>query len=325
MAAPSIQTLQRIASETGHQADTVEKVMRLLDILQEIARDRILSERLVLKGGTALNVFHLGLDRLSVDIDLNYIGALDRAAMEAERPTLEAALNRLLESQGYAIRRQPAEHAGGKWVMRFASALGGNKRLELDVNYMARQPLFGASRIPSIAIDDVQASDVPVLDLREVVAGKLVALFDRHAARDLFDARRILSIDGLDWKQIKAAFLAFGACARRDWRTVSIDAIKGDPRELRQKLMICLPRGYFGGKESIDDWVEETVALCGRRYAFLLDLSVPECDFLDGVLDRGEVNAGRLDAAENLRARIAAMPMLAWKCRNVRVHRNLDN
>ena len=103
MAAPSIQTLQRIASETGYQADTVEKVMRLLDLLQEIARDRILSERLVLKGGTALNVFHLGLDRLSVDIDLNYIGALDRAAMETERPTLEGSLNRLLASRGYAI------------------------------------------------------------------------------------------------------------------------------------------------------------------------------------------------------------------------------
>ena len=42
----------------------------------------ILTERLALKGETALNVFHLALDRLSVDIDLNYIGALDRAAME---------------------------------------------------------------------------------------------------------------------------------------------------------------------------------------------------------------------------------------------------
>ena len=163
MAAPSIQTLQRIASETGYQADTVEKVMRLLDLLQEIARDRILSERLVLKGGTALNVFHLGLDRLSVDIDLNYIGALERAAMEAERPILEGSLNRLLASQGYAIRRQPHGHAGGKWIMRFSSALGGNKTLELDINYMARQPLFGAARIPSIAIGDVQVSDVSVL------------------------------------------------------------------------------------------------------------------------------------------------------------------
>ena len=44
--------------------------------------DPILTERLALKGGTALNVFNLALDRLSVDIDLNYIGALDLAAME---------------------------------------------------------------------------------------------------------------------------------------------------------------------------------------------------------------------------------------------------
>jgi predicted nucleotidyltransferase component of viral defense system len=78
--------------------------MRLLDMLQEIARDRVLSERLVLKGGTALNVFHLSLDRLSVDIDLNYVGALDRAVMEAGRPAVDAALNRLLVSQGYSIR-----------------------------------------------------------------------------------------------------------------------------------------------------------------------------------------------------------------------------
>ena len=323
MAAPSIQTLQRIASETGYQADTVEKVMRLLDLLQEIARDRILSERLVLKGGTALNVFHLGLDRLSVDIDLNYIGALDRAAMETERPTLEGSLNRLLASQGYAIRRQPDEHAGGKWIMRFSSALGGNKTLELDINYMARQPLFGAARIPSIAIGDVQVSDVSVLDLREVVAGKLVALFDRHAARDLFDARRILSIEGLDWKHIKAAFLAFGACARRDWRTISVDTIKGDPRELRQKLMICLPRGYFGSKDAIDSWIEATVAFCRERCAFLLELAETERRFLDGVLDRGEIDADLLDVSPEIRARIAVMPMLAWKCKNVREYKRL--
>ncbi len=37
MAAPSIQTLQRIASETGYQTDTLEKVIRLLAILFEVA------------------------------------------------------------------------------------------------------------------------------------------------------------------------------------------------------------------------------------------------------------------------------------------------
>ena len=84
----------------------------------------------------------------------------------------------------------------------------------------------------------MRAKDVLVLDLHEIVAGKLVALIDRNAARDLFDARRILSIDGLDWDWIKAAVLAMGASGRRDWRTRSIEDIEGDPREFRQKLAI---------------------------------------------------------------------------------------
>src|ERR1700722_17863035 len=99
MAAPSAQTLQRVAAETRLPAPALEKGRRLLDVLQAIAEDRDLKTRVALKGGTALNVFHLRLDRLSVDIDLNYVGALDRTAMEADRPQIDAALGRLLTSQ----------------------------------------------------------------------------------------------------------------------------------------------------------------------------------------------------------------------------------
>ena len=61
MLAPSKETLQRIAGETGYQPGTIEKVLRLLDILQEISRDAGLRGQFALKGGTALNVFHLVL------------------------------------------------------------------------------------------------------------------------------------------------------------------------------------------------------------------------------------------------------------------------
>jgi hypothetical protein len=189
---------------------------------------------------------------------------------------------------------------------------------------MARQPLFGATRMNSVPLGDARARDVLVLDIHEIVAGKLVALIDRHAARDLFDARRILSIHGLDWSRIKAAVLALGASGRRDWRTMSVDAIKGDPRELRQKLAICLPRDRFAGKGDVDAWVDETVALCRERFAFLFILTANESEFLDGVLDRGEINAGLLDIAPDIRARIGAMPMLGWKCQHIRKHRDLD-
>ncbi len=321
MPAPSRETLQRIASETGYQPATLEKALRLLDMLHEMAADPALRDKLALKGGTALNVFLLNLDRLSVDIDLNYIGALDREAMLAERPALEAALLRLLAAQGYQVRRQPDEHAGGKWIARHASALGGQGVLELDINYMMRQSLFGALRMDSAAIGETRARDVLVTDRHEIVAGKLVALLDRRAARDLFDARRILDMPGLNWSWIKGAMLAIGAAGRNDWRAANVNSIGADPQELRQKLLICLPRTQFEGAGSVEAWVDETVAQCRARLAPLLELTQNERDFLDDVIERGIVNAGLLDLEPAVQNRIAAMPMLQWKAENVRKRR----
>ena len=52
--------------------------------------------------------------------------------------------------------------------------------------------------------------------------------------------------------------------------------------------------------------------------AFLFELSENERSFLDRVLDRGGVNANLLGIEREVGARIAAMPMLAWKGRYVR-------
>ena len=50
MAPPTVQTLQRLAAETGYRLDTLEKVLRLLELLDEIVQDPVLSQRLALKG-----------------------------------------------------------------------------------------------------------------------------------------------------------------------------------------------------------------------------------------------------------------------------------
>lgn len=318
MAAPSRETLQRLANETGHQPATLEKVLRLLDVLQEIAADPLLRDRLALKGGTALNVFYLKLDRLSVDIDLNYVGAPDRETMLAERPDIEDALNRLLAAEGYQVRRQPVEHAGGKWIARHASVLGGQGALELDINFMMRQPLFGAARISSAPLGDRQARDVLVIDIHEIIAGKLVALLSRRAARDLFDARRILAMPDLNWRWIKAAMLAIGASGRGDWRAASVDSIGADPKELRDKLLMCLPRDAFAAADSVEAWTSDAIALCRTQIMPLLDYTGTEKTFLDGVVERGEINAGLLDVETDIRTRIGQMPMLNWKADNVR-------
>ena len=51
LAAPPAQTPQRLADETGHQAGTLRRVLRLPDLLQEFAPDRVLADRLVFARG----------------------------------------------------------------------------------------------------------------------------------------------------------------------------------------------------------------------------------------------------------------------------------
>lgn len=320
MPAPSRETLQRLAGETGHQPGTLEKVLRLLDLLQEIAEDEFLGSRLALKGGTALNVFHFNLDRLSVDIDVNYVGALDRETMLAERPEVEAGLGRILAAQGYRVRRQPEEHAGGKWLAVHTSALGGQGTLEIDLNYMMRQPFFGTDRMHSVDLGERQAMGVLVVDRHELAAGKLVALLDRRAGRDLFDARRLFDWQGLNWKWIRAGMLAFGASGRNDWRLASVDNIGADLREVRQKLLMCLPYGTFADDAALNAWIEETITFCREKAGALISYTDEEKAFLEGVLVRGEIDASLLDVESEIQERIAATPMLNWKASHVRGH-----
>lgn len=69
------------AAATGFRPDTLEKALRLLSLLTALRSHPFLKERLALKGGTALNLFVFDVPRLSVDIDLNYVGPSDREAM----------------------------------------------------------------------------------------------------------------------------------------------------------------------------------------------------------------------------------------------------
>ena len=68
----------KLGEETNFINNNLEKVVRLLDVLDFIFNKSSFSNDVVLKGGTAINLLHTNLKRLSVDIDLDYHGTLDR-------------------------------------------------------------------------------------------------------------------------------------------------------------------------------------------------------------------------------------------------------
>jgi predicted nucleotidyltransferase component of viral defense system len=132
----STQRLIELTASTGFRAEIVEKVAQLLAILNELGEHQYLRERLVLKGGTALNLFVFDLPRLSVDIDLNYIGSSDRETMLAERPNVEKAITAVCGRLEFNVQRMPSEHAGGKWRLRYQTSVTQGANLELDMNFM---------------------------------------------------------------------------------------------------------------------------------------------------------------------------------------------
>ncbi|WP_246799559.1 hypothetical protein [Bradyrhizobium sp. CCBAU 51753] len=58
----SVERLEKIATDVSFQPASVERVIRLIDVLHQIANDREPGKLLALKGGTALNLFYLALD-----------------------------------------------------------------------------------------------------------------------------------------------------------------------------------------------------------------------------------------------------------------------
>ncbi|MDD3099538.1 MAG: nucleotidyl transferase AbiEii/AbiGii toxin family protein [Bacilli bacterium] len=313
----SPETLIKQAEATGFRPDMLEKAGLLLQLLDAIRNHPFLKNKLVLKGGTALNLFIFDVPRLSIDIDLNYVGAADREAMLLERPKVEEALQAVFSREGFTVRRVPAEHAGGKWQLRYPAASGQGGNLEVDVNFMFRIPLWPIQTMDSRSVGIWQAAGIAVVNMHELAAGKLTALLSRRQARDLFDCSNLFHLDGLDRKRLRLAFIVYGAMSRKDWRTVTPGDVDFDIADLDQKLIPTL-RSSAIERIQKDNFGKILVTDCRKILSGLLPFTDNEMEFLDQVLDKGKIAPELLTDDADMQDRIRRHPLLEWKAMNVR-------
>jgi hypothetical protein len=313
--------LQREAAATGFRSEALEKVIRLIDLLEGLRSHPFLKSRVAIKGGTALNLFVFDVPRLSVDIDLNYTGAADFGIMLAERPKVEQAIQAVCGRLGVQIKRVPGEHAGGKWRLSYTGVTGRPGVLELDVNFLLRTPLWPPIATDSKRIGSIGVTQVPMLDIHELAAGKLGALFGRAASRDLFDVRELLAATTFDGGKLRLGFVVYGGVNRREWRTVAIDDVQVEPDEVDRKLVPLLRVGVAPVRTDLIKWTQRLVAECRDRLSVVLPLRADEIEFLDRLNDRGEIAPELLTADKSFQSTIRAHPGLRWKALNVRRHR----
>jgi hypothetical protein len=162
-----------------------EQVAALIAALPE-------SEGFVLAGGAAMAAHSL-LDRSTRDLDY-FGGPTDAGVVQRLAASVEAAAT----GRGLRIER----HRDAPAFVRFRVSDDRDEcELDLGIDYRALEP--------------AQTPYGPALDLRELGANKMLAIFDRAEARDFIDlaqlTRRFVELDDRSYQWLLAAV--------DDWRT----------------------------------------------------------------------------------------------------------
>lgn len=313
------QQLSEEAQRTGFREEVLEKVILLTDLLDSFAKHNFLEKRFVLKGGTALNLFYFDLLRLSVDIDLNYIGSVDRAVMREERIQIEKILQLICQQKNYQISKLPRGHAGGKAIIKYQSLLGNIGNLQVDINYMFRTPLLPTQLRTGPELMGKKVN-FQVLDICELAAGKLAALFERNASRDLYDAYHLLTNNFCDMHQLRKTFIAYGAMCKRDWRTISLNDIEFNQKELKNKLIPVLRKSAAkeiqGEKKLADTLIQGCKEILSQFFPFTKNENL----FLERLLEYGEVMPTLLTDDEQFNKNLMLHPAILRKVTGVKAY-----
>lgn len=306
--------LINIASSKGYRPEILEKVCLLLEFSEQIKSSRTIRETLVLKGGTAINLFCTkDLPRLSVDLDFNYIGSLDLDKMRSDREKISDAILDNAAKLNMSVKRNPKRHAGSKVVLVYNSLMGNRGHIEVDINYMYRIPIWDITY--SSPAPWLKQVELPILDIHELAAGKLKALLERDASRDLYDSYQLLTKWDLDFNKLRTSFVLYLAMSDLKWNSISLDNITYNIDDIRKKLIPVLHKetitNYYHNK--IEEWAIEIINECKERLKSLLPLNNKELEFLRLVQEDGVIQPDLLSDDNNLCEKIIKHPLINWK------------
>jgi len=306
--------LLQCGAETGFPAATLERVVRLGELAGNIARHPVLGEALLLKGGTPLNLGFGPPQRLSVDLDYNYVTHVEREQMLADRPRVEDAVAQLAERQGYRVQRSADAFAGRKLHLHFRSALGPAGLVQVDVNYLYRLPLDEPVALTLWQPGELDRPSVRVVGERELLVGKLLALLDRGSPRDAWDVAALPAPmrELLGQPRLRRLFLAMAATLDKPlprYRRERLEAALSD-NAVHEQLAPMLAAGQRPD-------AQELATEAWRPVAPLVHLSPDEAAYF-AAIDEGELRLELLFPNEPAEAaRLSAHPALQWKLANL--------
>ena len=310
----SAEYLDRCAAETGYLPASLEKVIRLGEMAADISRHPFLRDRLLLKGGTALNLCLGAPRRLSVDLDYNYVGFAEREKMLQERPEVESAVIDLAKRQGHRVQVSADSFAGRKIFLAYRSAFGVDDRIEVDLNFLFRVPIVSAQVLPLWQPGGLDSPLLRVVSMEELVAGKLLALFSRSAPRDVWDIANLpeIAVKGMKSPRFRPLFIALAITLEHPLKTYGRKHLR---RSLSEKDITSQLVPILMANTGIRP--EELAENAWNAVKHLVVPKRNESDYFTSA-ERGQLRPELLFPGDpELAQRIALHPALIWKVNNI--------
>lgn len=305
-----------LANGSGYRLESLEKVLRLGELLAEIDDEEDLRDKLALRGGTALNLEQSPPPRLSVDIDLDYVGAVERDDMLADKPEVLASIRRIAGGLEYRVQERD-DHAGTTITLSYRNATGTSDTVKIDISWTNRVGIEPRRRVRLWQPESIEPVEFTLVGRSDLVAGKFRALIDRVAARDVFDAVRIAELLGSDWPSpaIKSAFVFLSGTLDLPLTSYSVERLgRLSEEDFNTNLVPMLAPGSLPGHLELVDSAKLALSP-------LLHLDDAQKAFVS-CLERGELKP-ELIFPEDEAPRLALHPHLRWKANNRRDHLNI--
>ena len=274
--------LRALMEATGYPMASIEKTMRLLELLKAINADTLLGENLTLKGGTAINIIHYSeIPRLSVDLDFDLARNTPKDEMLQVKDEVSSRIRNLAASMGYFLSDPRPNYAIHQTELYYKSVTGNRDKIKLDINCLSRchvyEPMVREVRNPFLPGDVFQ---VRMLSEYELFGAKLKALLERNTPRDIFDAYTLeqkgFYRDEETITLIRKCIVYYLSLSRGVDLEQSLEAIRNRPiHDFKKQLFPMLKTGY--GFVDRDLMTSEAVK-CVSRF---LDFTQNEVQYLE--------------------------------------------
>lgn len=310
--------IENISKETGFIQSTLEKVERLIRILECMNSDEKLNKLLALKGGTAINTAVFNFPRLSVDIDLDLTENFKKEEMIKERENIHNLIVNYLKTNDYKINLEKSKnvYALDSIVVEYVDIKGNIDNIKIEINYMNRVHILETKKI-KVSTDVFKDKHLIIHCIHpiEIYAAKLCALLNRTTARDLYDVYTLSKYDLFDNDEKKLLrqcfmleYIAVNDYKLKDMKIDNIEKLKR--QDIKTKLLPTL-KDRNPKKSNVDEMKKAV-----REYLkdiIVIDDNIKE--FYDK-FQKGIYEPELLFEDKEIIERIKEHPMIIWKLNN---------